>query len=149
MKMYTTLMSAYGASEGIGYKFGGTVANTLDAHRLIQHFQEKSGPEVADKIVVSLYKQYFEEEKHPSNEETLLRAAKEAGVDDGEAKSLIEDENEGAREVKRMIQEQAGDGVDAVPYIIFEGRKRDFTLVGCKEVSEYVKTLQQIIKEST
>lgn len=51
MKMYTTLMSAYGMSAGIDFKFGGTVANTLDAHRLIQYFQEEKGPEAADKIV--------------------------------------------------------------------------------------------------
>lgn len=51
MNMYTTLMSAYGKSAGIEYKFGGTVANTLDAHRVIQHYQEESGADVADKIV--------------------------------------------------------------------------------------------------
>jgi predicted DsbA family dithiol-disulfide isomerase len=76
MKMYTTLMSAYGASAGINYKFGGTVANTLQAHRMIQYFQEEKGPEVADKLVNSLYHQYFEEEKHPSSESTLLEACK-------------------------------------------------------------------------
>lgn len=31
MKMYMTLMSAYGTSSGIDFKFGGTVANTTDA----------------------------------------------------------------------------------------------------------------------
>lgn len=51
MKMYTTLMTAYGVSAGINYKFGGTVANTMDAHRVIQHFQEEKGPETADKVV--------------------------------------------------------------------------------------------------
>jgi len=72
--MYTTLMTAYGASAGIPFKFGGTVANTLQAHRLIQHFQDTKGPEVADKLVNSLYRQYFEEEKHPSTAATLLQA---------------------------------------------------------------------------
>jgi hypothetical protein len=33
--IYTTLMSAYGASRGIDFKFGGTVANTIDAHRVV------------------------------------------------------------------------------------------------------------------
>lgn len=51
MKMYTTLMSAYGVGVGIHFKFGGTVANTLDAHRVIQHYQEEKGPETADKII--------------------------------------------------------------------------------------------------
>jgi predicted DsbA family dithiol-disulfide isomerase len=51
MKMYIGLMTAYGMGCGIDFKFAGTVANTLDAHRVIQHFQEEKGAEVADKIV--------------------------------------------------------------------------------------------------
>lgn len=148
MKMYTTLMSAYGVAEGIGYKFGGTVANTLQAHRVIQHFQETKGPETADKVVDSLYKQYFEEEKHPSSHETLLRAATDAGMSESDAKAFIEDEDEGLMDVKMLIREQAGNGIDSVPHIMFEGKRRDLTLIGCKEVDEYVKALNQIIKES-
>lgn len=51
MKMYIALMTAYGMSAGIDFKFGGLVANTLDAHRVIQHFQEEKGPETADKMI--------------------------------------------------------------------------------------------------
>ena len=51
MSKYMAIMSAYGRNEGINFKFGGKVANTLDAHRLIQHYQEEEGPEVADKII--------------------------------------------------------------------------------------------------
>lgn len=148
MKMYTTLMSAYGATEGIEYKFGGTVANTLQAHRVVQHYQETKGSETADKLVNSLYRQYFEEEKHPSSYETLLQAATEAGIPESDAKSFIEDEDEGMMEVKMLIREQAGNGIDSVPYIVIEGKRRDLTLVGCKEVEEYVKALNQVIKES-
>jgi predicted DsbA family dithiol-disulfide isomerase len=55
MKMYTTLMTAYGVSAGIDYKFGGTVANTLQAHRVIQHFQHEKGPDVADRLVNCMF----------------------------------------------------------------------------------------------
>lgn len=55
MQMYTTLMTGYGVSAGIDFKFGGTVANTLDAHRLIQHYQEEKGPETADKLINGLH----------------------------------------------------------------------------------------------
>jgi hypothetical protein len=51
MQKYTTLMTAYGCAAGIAFDFHGTVANTIDAHRLIQHYQEERGAEVADKIV--------------------------------------------------------------------------------------------------
>lgn len=133
---------------GIKFKFGGKVANTLPAHRVIQHFQEKRGEETADKIINSLYRQYFEEEKHPPEETTLLRACKEAGIEEKEARDFIDGESEGLMEVKSLIRNKANNGVDSVPYIIMEGKRRDVTIVGAKEVDEYVKALEQIIKES-
>lgn len=51
MEKYVTLMSSYGTEVGITFDFHGTVANTLDAHRLIQHYQEELGFQTADKIV--------------------------------------------------------------------------------------------------
>lgn len=149
MNMYTKIMSAYGAAEGIQYKFGGTVANTLQAHRLIQHYQETKGAETADRLIDSLYRQYFEEERHPSSRETLLRAAHDAGVDDADAKAFVEDEDDGLMDVKLLIREQAGNGIDSVPHIVIEGKRRDLTLEGCREVDEYVKALNQVIKESS
>ena len=47
-----------------------------------------------------------------------------------------------------MIREQTTDGVDSVPYVVLEGKRRDFTLVGAKEVEEYEKVLHQVAKES-
>lgn len=97
---------------------------------------------------LALYSQYFENEKHPSSNETLLRAAADAGIAESEAKPFVEDQNEYLRDTKVTIREQRGNGVDAVPYIVFEGKKRDITLEGAKEVEEYVKALQKIAKES-
>lgn len=47
-----------------------------------------------------------------------------------------------------LIREQAGNGIDSVPYVVVEGKRRDFTLEGAKEVAEYLKTLEQVAKES-
>ncbi|KIW03603.1 uncharacterized protein PV09_05356 [Verruconis gallopava] len=148
MRMYTTLMSAYGVACGINFKFGGVVANTLNAHRVIQCFQERRGLATADMIVDSLYKQYFEEEKHPSSHETLMKACTDAGIGEDEARQVLEDESEGLMDVKMLIREQAGNGIDSVPHIVFEGRKRDLTLEGAKDVNEYMKVLEIIAKES-
>ncbi|GAB7323757.1 hypothetical protein MBLNU13_g07218t1 [Cladosporium sp. NU13] len=148
MQMYMALMSAYGRGEGIEYKFGGTVANTLHAHRTIQHFQVLKGPEVADQLIDSLYRQYFEEEQHPSSVETLVAAAMEAGIDEKEARAFVEDEDQGLVDVKMAVREQCGNGIDSVPYIVLEGKRRDITLIGCKESDEYRRALAQIAKES-
>jgi predicted DsbA family dithiol-disulfide isomerase len=98
--------------------------------------------------IKALYSQYFENEKHPSSDETLLKATTEAGIPEDEARAFIEDRNDGVRDVKAMVRQQAGNGVDSVPYIVFEGKRRDITLIGAKEVEEYEKTLHQIVKES-
>lgn len=98
--------------------------------------------------MIALYSQYFENEQHPSSEATLLKATAAAGIPEADAKALIEDEYEGLQDVKMLIREQAGNGIDAVPYIVIEGKRRDFTLQGAKEVPEYVKALEQVIKES-
>ena len=141
-------MSAYGLGAGIDFKFHGLVANTIDAHRMIQHYQEEMGPETADMIVKSLYRQYFEEEAHPSTPETLLKAALEAGVDRSKAEALIGDEYDALPETKLLIREQASNGIDAVPYIVLEGKRRDLTLEGAKDVEEYLKEFERIAKES-
>ena len=114
MKKYTTLMSAYGIGVGIDFNFHGTVANTLSAHRLIQHFQEELGPETADKIVDSLFKQYFEQEAHPAGPTTLLRAALDGGVERAKAEAFVGDEYEALPETKLLIREQASNGVEYV-----------------------------------
>ncbi|MCJ1398556.1 hypothetical protein MMC11_001756 [Xylographa trunciseda] len=149
MKMYTTLMSAYGAPLAIDFRFDGLVANTLQAHRVVQHYQEEQGGEVADRIINSLYEQYFEQAQHPSSPETLLKSTTAAGINEAEATKFIEDEDEGLQDVKLLMREQAGNGVDSVPHIVFEGRRRDFTLEGAKEVAEYLKVLDQVAKESS
>lgn len=148
MKKYTTLMTAYGIGVGVDFKFHGAVANTLSAHRLIQHFQDEMGPETADEIVNSLYRQYFEEEAHPAAPATLLKAALDAGVERSKAEAFVGDDYEALPETKLLIREQAGNGVDAVPYIVLEGKRRDLTLQGAKEVDGYLKEFERVVKES-
>lgn len=65
-----------------------------------------------------------------------------------EAKAFVEDKNDGLMDAKTAVREQASNGIDSVPYIRLEGKRRDFTLVGAKEVEEYEKALAQIAKES-
>jgi hypothetical protein len=72
----------------------------------------------------------------------------DVGIPEHEAKALVEDRAEGMTDVKMLVREQDGNGVDSVPSITFEGKRRDLTLVGAKEVDEYLKTLETIARES-
>lgn len=114
MQKYTTLMNTYGQKVGIDFDFHGTVANTFDAHRLIQHYQEELGPRVADDIINSLYTQYFTQRAHPSAPETLIKAAIAAGIDQAKAEAFVNDEYEGMQETKMLLREQANNGIDSV-----------------------------------
>lgn len=99
-------------------------------------------------MATALYSQYFENEKYPSSTETPSTATSTAGIPESKAITVIEEEYEGLQGVKGLIREQAGNSVDSVRYILVEGKRRGFTLQGAKEVREYVKALDQVIKES-
>ncbi|OHE97898.1 hypothetical protein CORC01_06761 [Colletotrichum orchidophilum] len=147
-EVFEATMGSLGAAAGIKFSFGGTMSNTFPSHRIIQHFQEAQDPETANKLVDALYSRYFEREQDQNSKDVLVEACVEAGIPEAEARAVVDNESEGKIETRNMIRMAAMDGVDSVPYIMFEGRRRDLTLVGAKEVDEYVKALQTIIKES-
>ena len=72
----------------------------------------------------------------------------DGGIGRTKAWAFIGDDFEALPETKMLINEQAGNGVDSVPYVVLEGRKRDFTLEGAREVEEYVKEMEKLAKEA-
>ncbi|KAJ4222710.1 hypothetical protein NW759_006288 [Fusarium solani] len=128
--------------------FTGPTGNSFPAHRVIQQVQEAYGTDTTNKLVDAIFRLYFAEGRHPGEDEMLIEACVEAGVDEKEAKSLVEDKEKGERDTKEKIR-SIGMDIDSVPTVIIEGRRRDLTLTGLKEVAEYVKAFGTITKEST
>lgn len=145
---YQAYMASLFEPFGLSLRFDGTIGNTFQAHRVIQYFQEKEGSEVAGKIIDGVYQRYFTNAMHPAAEATLLESCIEAGVDQEEAKRVIGDESTGERAARDRLRTVAMD-VDAVPVVMVEGKRRDVTLTGAKEVADYVKALETVIKESS
>lgn len=141
-------MSALGADVGLHLSFAGTISNTLPAHRVLRAVQDAAGPDVASVLVAGLFRRYFEEGCDPASHSTLVAACVEAGIGEPEARALVEDEDWGLAETKKLIKQQEMNGVEAVPHVVVEGRRRDITIVGTKTVCEYVKILETVIKES-
>lgn len=133
---------------GISIDFKGPTGNSFPAHRIIQQVQEAHGADTANKLVDALFRLYFAEGRHPGADDMLIEACVEAGVDEKEAKSLVEDKDKGERDTREKIR-SIGMDIDSVPTVIIEGRRRDLTLTGLKEVAEYVKAFGTITKEST
>lgn len=147
-KVFQAHMTSLAAPLGVDLNFDGQMGNTLHAHRIIQHFQEEKGAETANRLVDALYKRYFSEARHPSADDTLVEACVEAGIDEAEAKEVVKDSERGERDVKQKMSIIAMD-IDAVPVVMVEGKRRDITLTGAKEVAEYVKALETVAKESS
>ncbi|KAI7917181.1 hypothetical protein M0657_007809 [Pyricularia oryzae] len=131
-------MAALGAEDGIAFKSlsDGVVANTLEAHRVLHCLQEPKSARGEGAVEPSKFV-----------DSILMLACKAAGVSDETAAGIV-DGDEGLAEVQILMREQKMNGVDSVPYVVFEGRKRDFTLVGARSVEEYGKTLANIARES-
>ena len=132
-------------------RFDGEIGNTFRAHRVLQYFQEKdeeNGGQVAGRILDGLYRRYFCEARHPTEEATLIESCVEAGIPEAKAREVVQDEGKGQQETKLKIREVARD-VDAVPVVVVEGKRRDVTLTGAKEVKDYIKAFETVIKESS
>ncbi|KAF5659407.1 hypothetical protein FHETE_9413 [Fusarium heterosporum] len=147
-KLFEEHMLSLAQPLNIPIAFAGPTGNSFPAHRVIQQVQESHGVEVANKLVDAVFRLYFAEGKHPGSDDMLVEACLEAGLNETEAKSLVEDKKKGERETKEMIR-SVGMDIDAVPTVIIEGRRRDLTITGLKEISEYVKAMETITKEST
>lgn len=77
-----------------------------------------------------------------------MGACVEAGIAEEEARRVVGDREEGLRETRERIGEQVGNGVDSVPFVLIEGKRRDMTIQGANEVDDYLKALKQVVKES-
>ena len=78
----------------------------------------------------------------------MLGAAISGGVPNIEAEAFIADEMDFLTETRMLIREQTSLGANSVPHIMIEGKKRDFTLLGAKETSEYLKVLEDVAREA-
>ncbi|KAH6899904.1 thioredoxin-like protein [Thelonectria olida] len=147
-QLYQAYMRSLAEPLDAPLNFVGPTGNTFPAHRILQLVQDSHGADVANRLVDALFRLFFLDGQHPASDESLVAACVGAGVSEDEAKALVADRERGARQVKAQIR-TVGMDVDAVPTTVIEGKRRDLTLVGLKEVAEYVKALQTIIKEST
>lgn len=131
----------------------GSIANTLPAHHVIQYIQDKNPSEHQNTTAFldALAQLYFRDGANPRASTTLSAAAAAAGIPEAEVVELLsaaEQDDSLFAETRARAREQAANGVDAVPHVVIEGRRRDITLEGCRKVEEYAKALRTVVRES-
>ena len=126
---------------GLEYRFDkAIVANSFDAHRLIQLAKSKG---LGDSAEERLFQAYFTEGKDFGDHETLIKIGKEIGLPEEEIKSaLVSDVF--AEKVEQDIREAAEIGVGAVPFFIFD---RKYAVSGAQPPEYFLQVLNQSFVE--
>jgi len=109
-------MTQTGISEGIAFKFGGKIGNTLLAHRLLRWTEAKHGRSVQEQLLIKLYAYYFEQEKDIADLATLVAAAVEVGIDRSSVETFLKSDEETAAVEKAVQANTDKHDISGVPY---------------------------------
>jgi predicted DsbA family dithiol-disulfide isomerase len=111
-------MQRVGSGEGITFDFNGRTGNSKMSHRLMC-LAGSTSSEVQTKLAEELFRGHFEERKDIADEEVLLDAAVQAGLDKEIARGFLE-----SAQVQDKVEEEVESvretGVRGVPHIILD-----------------------------
>jgi predicted DsbA family dithiol-disulfide isomerase len=126
------------ASEvGLHYDFDkAIVANSFDAHRLIQ-LAKASGK--GDEMEERLFRAYFTEGKNIADHATLVELGTETGLGPATIKDILQG-NQYADEVHHDIYEAQQAGVTGVPFFVFDDR---YAVSGAQPVDTFLEALNR------
>jgi len=128
---------------GLTYNFDkAVIANSFDAHRLIQ-LAKKHG--LGDAAEERLFKAYFTEGKDMSDHATLLQLGTEIGLDDAEIKQMLES-NAYADAVHSDIATAEQLRINGVPFFVLDNK---YGVSGAQPVELFSNALQQAWAEHT
>jgi predicted DsbA family dithiol-disulfide isomerase len=129
--------------EAVGFTFTPgarrRVYNTFDAHRLL-HWAELEGLERQHALKKALLKAYFTDGLDPSDPETLVRLADDAGLDAARAREILAGDAyaDAVRERERLYTDA---GIHSVPAIVLNDRH---LISGGQPVEVFERALRQI-----
>ncbi len=140
----TPRLTELGAQVGIDYRFDRALrVNTADAHRLIawaatQGADSPGGPQ--DLVVQTLFRSYFTDGADLCDQRVLVAAARDAGLDAGEAAEVVASRGF-ADEVETDLAEGVDRGISGVPAFVIDDK---WMIPGAQEVDQMVRLLSQV-----
>jgi predicted DsbA family dithiol-disulfide isomerase len=132
---------ARGAALGFEFRMDRRrrVYNTFDAHRLL-HWAGEEGEGRQLALKHALLRAYFTEGEDVSSADTLVKLAVEAGLDSARARQILATD-EFAEAVRQQESFYAGQGISAVPSVIFNDRH---LIQGGQAVELFEQALRQL-----
>lgn len=132
---------AMAREAGLEYNFDkAVVANSFNAHRLIQKAKMKGLGDTAEEL---LFKAYFTEGKDFGEIPVLMEIGKAAGLTEAEVQDALSND-EYAYRVTQDVQEAQSLGVQGVPFFVFNRR---YGISGAQPVEVFADTLQKSFGE--
>lgn len=127
-------------SVGLEYNFDkAKVANSFDAHRLIQLAKKYN---MTDALEERFFKAYFTEGALMSDHATLTRLAVQVGLDEQEVKTVLSTDKY-TDDVIRDGQDAANLGVRGVPFFVVD---RKYGVSGAQDSEVFLETLTKALE---
>ncbi|MBS1634499.1 MAG: DsbA family oxidoreductase [Bacteroidetes bacterium] len=128
---------------GLHYDFEkAIVANTFQAHRLLQFAKSKNLGDAAEE---RMFKAYFTDGLNLDDTDTLLKLGKEIGLNASETEQILKT-NAFAGDVKNDIQEAMNIGVRGVPFFVID---RKYAVSGAQQPETFLGALERAWNERT
>ncbi|HOY05393.1 MAG TPA: DsbA family oxidoreductase [Saprospiraceae bacterium] len=128
-------------NAGLTYNFDkAVVANSFNAHRMIQLAKTKGLGDAAEE---RLFSAYFTEGKNFGSPEVLVELGKEIGLTEADVHEALANDTYAAA-VKRDIQEAQSLGVNGVPFFVFD---RKYAISGAQPPAAFLQALEKSFGE--
>jgi predicted DsbA family dithiol-disulfide isomerase len=126
---------------GLEYNFDkAVVANSFDAHRLVQLAKEHGKGGEAEEL---LFRSYFTDGKNIADHEVLTEIGKMCGLEEDEVRTMLKGEGFG-KEVAADVSEARSIGVNGVPFFVFDDK---FAVSGAQNVNVFVSAIEKVMEE--
>jgi predicted DsbA family dithiol-disulfide isomerase len=128
---------------GLEYNFDkAIVANSFDAHKMIQFAKTKGLGDAAEE---RLFRAYFTEGMDFGETDTLVSLGKDIGLKENEVRDALKSDDY-VHSVEQDIQEANDIGVGGVPFFVFN---RKYAISGAQPPEYFLQTLQKSFGEWT
>jgi predicted DsbA family dithiol-disulfide isomerase len=141
LKQVHARLEETGRAEGIAFDFDAIKIspNTLDAHRLIR-WAASAGDDIQGKVARRLFQLYFEEGQNIGDHQVLIEAARESGMDEAVARTLLATDAD-KEEVRTEIATASRMGITGVPCFLIEGR---YAVMGAQETAALADAIRKV-----
>ncbi|KPI40934.1 uncharacterized protein AB675_10874 [Cyphellophora attinorum] len=107
--------------EGLNFSFDGKTGPSRNGHRLVRYAQNHGGEDAQNRVMLGLWKRYFEDAVDITTLETLTEVGVEAGLgNEKEVKAYLESGKD-AKEVDDEAEEARQKGINGVPNYEIQG----------------------------